>query len=337
MLSRSSLVLRQKIFCKRCMSHIPVMVNSVVNYLKNKNVIIDMTFGEGGHTKALLRSSPSSVIICLDKDPQAFKAAQELAVEHPNRIYPVHGNFSDLPQLLKNLNVKEVDGILFDYGCSSGQLDVGERGFALSKTGPLDMRMNPNSDSPTAAHILQYADEQDLYAIFKIYGEEKNARKIARAILENRYTFTPINTTTDLANLVSAIIPSRTDKLGRPSHPATKIFQALRIFVNDELNEIDYGMILAKHFLKLGGTLVTISFHSLEDTIVKRHLTGNLLENSTNPLPLRYTSHLTCSDTQHKDSVWLMLTKHVITPTNEEVVDNPRSRSAKLRAAVKIK
>lgn len=314
------------------------MVNNVVNYLKHKNVIIDMTFGAGGHTKALLKSSPSSVIICLDKDPEAFKVAQQLAVEHPNRIHPIHGNFSDLPQLLSKLNVKHVDGILFDYGCSSGQLDIAERGFSLSKTGPLDMRMNPNNDTPTAADVLEYADEQDLYGIFKIYGEEKHARKIARAIIENRYTFTPVKTTTDLANLVSNILPNRTDKLGRPAHPATKIFQALRIFVNDELNEIDYGMILAKHFLKLGGTLVTVTFHSLEDTIVKRHLTGNLLENSANPVPLRFSSHITCSDKeQSNDACWLMLTKHVVTATSEEVQNNPRSRSAKLRAAVRVK
>ncbi|KAK9512963.1 hypothetical protein O3M35_001262 [Rhynocoris fuscipes] len=330
-------IVYHQILPKRNLSHIPVMVEKVVKYLSSSNLIIDMTFGEGGHTKALLESSPKSSIICVDRDPNAFKTAELLSQQYPNRIYPFHGKFSDLPVILKKLDVNEVDGILFDFGCSSGQLDIADRGFALSKTGPLDMRMDPQSDSLTAADIIQYAEEYDLYRIFKIYGGEKKARTIARAIVENRYTFSPVKTTSDLAALVAGIIPSRTDKLGRSAHPATKIFQALRIFVNDELNEIDYAMSLSRYFLKLGGTLVTISFHSLEDTIVKRHLTGNLLENSANPLPLKYSSHFLCNqDELKKDSNWVMLTKHVETPTDEELASNPRSRSAKLRAAIKV-
>lgn len=199
------------------------------------------------------------------------------------------------------------------------------------------------SDSPTAADVLAKATEQDIYKILKYYGEEKQARKIARAVIDARYLFKNLTTTQDLADLVQAVCSDeeRTDMLQRKAHVATKTFQALRIFVNNELNEINYGMILAHRYLKIGGRLVTISFHSLEDTIVKRHLTGNVIENVANVMPLKYSSFSSAFDENLIqgvfDKYWKMLHKHVIVPTFEEIEENPRSRSAKLRAAVKLK
>lgn len=199
------------------------------------------------------------------------------------------------------------------------------------------------TDSPTASDILAKATEEDIYKIIKYYGEEKQARKIARAIIEARYLFKKLTTTEELADLVESVCTDdfRTDKLQRRSHVATKTFQALRIFVNNELNEINYGLILARRYLKIGGRLIAITFHSLEDTIVKRHLSGNVIENTANPLPLKYTSHMNVVSSDFiqelMDPTWKLLHKHVIIPKYEEIEENPRSRSAKLRAAVKIK
>lgn len=329
-------------------SHVPVMADEVLQYLKPEkgNTILDMTFGAGGHSKKILDSVPSIKLLALDRDPTAHNYASELAVKYPSQVTPLLGKFSDLPELLKHNGFRKnsIDGILFDFGCSSMQFDSADRGFAISKNAPLDMRMDAdrNPEAPTAADILANASEEDLYKVIKIYGEEKHAKKIARAIVESRYLFKKLTTTEELAGLVEAVCTSdfRLDKLQRRSHIATKTFQALRIFVNNELNEINYGMILAHHYLKLGGRLVAISFHSLEDTIVKRHLLGNVFENCINSLPLKYCSHTLNIDNEIveklMESNWLPLSKHVISPTEEEVEVNPRSRSAKLRAAIKV-
>lgn len=332
-----------------CRIHTPVMVPEVLTYLSpSKNdTFIDMTFGSGGHTKALLETEPTLKVICLDRDPLAYAKAVELSKEYPDRIVPCLGRFSELPDILNKLDIRKrsINGILFDFGCSSDQLDTAERGFAISKNGPLDMRMDADRfpKSLTALDVIKKADEIDLGKIFKIYGEEKLAKKIARAVVEARYSFRELKTTQDLAQLVTEISSSdkRMDKLRRPSHIATKIFQALRIFVNNELNEINYGMVLADWFLKVGGRLVTLSFHSLEDRIVKQYLIGTAEHATQCPLPLEYSSRLLTYDDAVMDNVkstnWMPLTKHVVVPSEEEVTQNPRSRSAKLRAAVKIK
>lgn len=328
--------------------HVPVMADKVLQYLKAEegNTILDMTFGAGGHSKKILESVPSIKLLALDRDPIAYNYASNLAEEYPSQVVPLLGKFSDLPRLLQEIKIREnsIDGILFDFGCSSMQFDCADRGFSVSKNGPLDMRMdgNQNSETPTAADVLATATEEDIYKIIKIYGEEKQAKKIARAIVESRYLFKKLTTTEELAGLVEAVYSSdyKLDKLQRKAHIATKTFQALRIFVNNELNEINYGMILAQHYLKLGGRLVTISFHSLEDTIVKRHIFGNVIENCINPLPLKYSSHTLNIENEVvqelMESKWLSLSKHVIVPTEEEVESNPRSRSAKLRAAIRV-
>lgn len=330
------------------MAHTPVMVTEVLEYLKpEKNeVIVDMTFGSGGHSKQILNLEPSVKILALDRDPLAYSYAKKLQEEYPNQVVPMLGKFSDLPKLLQEYGYGKhsIHGMLFDFGCSSMQFDLAYRGFSLSKDGPLDMRMDGNRDPdvPTAAEILSNASEEDLYKIIKYYGEEKQAKKIARAIVESRYLFRKLTTTQELAELVEAVITDgfEDDKQPRRIHAATKTFQAIRIFINNELNEINYGLLLANHYLKIGGRLVTLTFHSLEDTIVKRHLFGNLIENSANPLPLKFCSHdfnLGIGDVNKvMVSNWKMLHKHVIVPTYEEVECNNRSRSAKLRAAVKL-
>lgn len=325
--------------------HIPVMKDEVLSYLKPTGLILDGTFGAGGHSRAILESSPTCKILALDRDPIGIQYAEELSKEFPGRVIPLQGKFSDLPVLFQQHNIKRnsLDGVLFDFGCSSMQFDTADRGFSISKNGPLDMRMTPTPGEPTAADVLASVTEEDLYKILKYYGEEKHARKIARGIIEARYLFKRLNTTQELADLVQSCYAEDVylkDKLQRPSHVATKTFQALRIFVNNELNEINYGMIMAAHYLKIAGRLVTITFHSLEDTIVKRHISGNVVANTANPLPLKYMSSTLQIDDEvvqeAMDSNWKMLHKHVILPEFQEVEDNPRSRSAKMRAAVKI-
>ncbi|XP_075982518.1 putative receptor-type tyrosine-protein phosphatase mosPTP-1 [Anticarsia gemmatalis] len=328
--------------------HTPVMLNEALKHLnpKDNELYIDMTFGAGGHSRKILESADCR-LITLDRDPVAYEKAQKLAEEYPNRVIPLLGRFSELPALLKAKEIKQlsIDGILFDFGCSSMQLDTGERGFSISKNGYLDMRMDADRDPNqiTAREVLATANEHELYKIFKIYGEEKKAAKIAQTIIQARYMIKNIETTEELVDLVNSCCPDeiRLDKLQRPQSNATKVFQALRIFVNNELNELNYGMLLSKYYLKLNGRLVTICFHSLEDTIVKRHIAGNIINEIANPVPLRYLSPtlIQNQDTIDKflDTPWQAITKHVEVPSDEEVERNPRSRSARLRAAIKVK
>lgn len=331
-------------------AHIPVLCMEAISYLnpQPEQCFIDMTFGAGGHTKQLLNSHESIKVFALDRDPVAYELACSMSEQYPGRLIPLLGKFSDLPHLLAAQGVKKqtIDGILFDFGCSSMQFDEADRGFSISKNGPLDMRMNKsgNSDQITAADVLAKAEEQDLVRILRVYGEEKAAKKIARAIVEARTAFHKIQTTKQLADLVSSCLTDvshRLDKMQRPTHVATKTFQALRIFVNNELNEINYGMILANEYLRAAGRLVAITFHSLEDTIVKRHLNGNVIEGVANPVPLKYCGHDITHDKELVESLlssnWKQLHRHVVLPTEQEVSQNNRSRSAKLRAAIKIK
>ncbi|KAG6442551.1 hypothetical protein O3G_MSEX002395 [Manduca sexta] len=324
------------------------MLNESIKYLnpKDKELYIDMTFGAGGHSRKILETADCN-LITLDRDPTAYERAKRLSEEYPNRVTPLLGRFSELPKLLKENNIRQssIDGILFDFGCSSMQLDTGERGFSISKNGYLDMRMDAGRDpyQITAREVLATADEHELYKIFKIYGEEKKAAKIAQTIIQARYMIKNIDTTQELVDLVNSCCPDeiRLDKLQRPQSNATKVFQALRIFVNNELNEINYGMLLSRYYLKINGRLVTISFHSLEDTIIKRHIAGNIINEVANPVPLKYLSPMLVQDqdtiNEFLDTPWKALNKHVDVPTDEEVDTNPRSRSARLRAAIKIK
>lgn len=327
--------------------HIPVMAREVVKSLKPETgkTYIDMTFGAGGHSKKILETAPNIKLIALDRDPDASEYMNKLEEMYPTQLIPLCGRFSELPSLLESINVpmESIDGILFDFGCSSMQFDQAERGFSISADGPLDMRMDKNRypDEPTAADVLATVDEHDLAKIIKMYGDEKNAKKIARTIIDVRYGLKPIRTTHELASIIASCFDDNyhLDSLKRPAHNATKTFQALRIFVNNELNEINYGIQCAAKYLKIGGRLVTLTFHSLEDTIVKRHIQGHVIQGVANSLSLKHVSQMEVCDKNMLEhfmtSKWTPLYKHVIIPSPKEVDLNPRCRSAKLRAAIK--
>ncbi|KAK3602623.1 hypothetical protein CHS0354_034207 [Potamilus streckersoni] len=332
--------------------HVPVMVHEVIECLQPKDgqTILDMTFGAGGHTKSLLHHCPKIKIIAVDRDPSAHEIAIQLSRScSPGQVLPLLGRFSELDTLLteKQIKPESLDGILFDLGSSSMQFDQPDRGFSLSKDGPLDMRMDGNRfpNQPTAADVVNHLDEMDLYKIIKRYGEERMARKISHAIVEFRYAFGKIASTHQLADIVSSVFVGefRRDKLMRHAHVATKTFQALRIFVNNELNEFNCGLELAHKYLKPRGICVVISFHSLEDRIVKRKFHGIDLDLKKN-ISIHdyhrdyYNSNIIhpveeMAEIMHKD--WESIGKKVIIPGEKEVLENPRSRSAKLRAARK--
>lgn len=328
--------------------HVPVMVNEVLSHLKLDTgaTLIDMTFGAGGHSLAALKEVPNLRIFALDRDPEAQEYAKQYEISYPGQVIPLKGKFSDLPSLLKHHNVKPgtVDGILFDLGCSSMQMDRSYRGFALSRDGPLDMRMEPDNDI-TAADLIAHASSYDLAHILKYYGEEKYGKLIASAIVESRYSIERLSTTQQLAKIVELVtgFSHRQDKLRRRSHIATKVFQALRIFVNNEINELNYGLLVAHKALKTGGRLAALSFHSLEDRVVKRHLQDHVVDHAAGTLPLRFSSPGLTFDAQTmlelKRSRWKIdnagSSQKFLCPTAEEVERNPRARSAKLRFATK--
>ncbi|XP_051000257.1 12S rRNA N4-methylcytidine (m4C) methyltransferase [Acomys russatus] len=335
--------------------HIPVMVNEVVHCLtpQKGQVFLDMTFGSGGHTKAILQMEPDITVYALDRDPTAYAIAEQLSEEYPKQIQAMLGQFSQAEALLMKAGVQPgtIDGILLDLGCSSMQLDAPERGFSLRKDGPLDMRMDGDRypDMPTAADVVNALDQHALASILRAYGEEKHARKIASAIIQARSIY-PISRTQQLASVVAGAFPpsaiyARKDLLQRSTHIATKTFQALRIFVNNELNELYIGLKTAQKFLKTGGRLVALSFHSLEDRIVKRFLLGISMTERFNLSIRQKVKQMSQQDSDHEVEgrsseraplMWEPIHRKVLTPGDRDVQDNPRGRSAKLRAAIKL-
>uniref|UniRef100_A0A8C3LEE5 12S rRNA N(4)-cytidine methyltransferase METTL15 n=1 Tax=Chrysolophus pictus TaxID=9089 RepID=A0A8C3LEE5_CHRPC len=336
--------------------HIPVMVEEVINCLSPQSGqrFLDMTFGAGGHSTALLEKASDITIYALDRDPTAYKIAQQLSESYPKQIQALLGQFSQSEALLISSGVEPgtLDGVLLDAGCSSMQFDTPERGFSLQKDGPLDMRMDSDRypDMPTAADVVNALDQQALASILRTYGEEKHAKKIASAIVQARSIY-PITRTQQLASIVAGAFPAsalyaRKDLLQRPTHVATKTFQGLRIFVNDELHELFIGLKTAEKFLKPGGRLVALSFHSLEDRIIKRFLHGiDMTEKYNLGSRQKIRQALkNCSkeeDTQElphgkSNSKWTFIQKKVLTPQAKDILINPRARSAKLRAAVKL-
>lgn len=324
--------------------HTPVMLKEVLHYLDIQpgQVVLDMTFGGGGHTKAILNTVPGVTVLALDRDPTAISLAQQLAKEHHGRVKPLLGRFSELEGLLSNMNIKpsSIDAVLLDAGCSSMQMDQAERGFALSKDGPLDMRMDGQRypDMPCAADVVNTLDQQALASILTAYGEERRARKIASAIVEARRV-NPITRTQQLASVVAgsfppAVLYARKDRLNRPAHVATKTFQALRIFVNDELNELHAGLRAARAALRSGGRLAVITFHSLEDRLVKRFLQGEDLSN-LDQYHFNPRTHVKKVKPDAESALWVPLRRKVVTPEKDDVTENPRGRSAKLRAALR--
>ncbi|XP_027757164.1 probable methyltransferase-like protein 15 [Empidonax traillii] len=336
--------------------HVPVMVEEVLGCLSPQpgQRFLDMTFGAGGHTKALLEKAKDITVYALDRDPTAHKIAQQLSESYPKQIQPLLGRFSQAEALLISSGVEPgtLDGVLLDAGCSSMQFDTPERGFSLQKDGPLDMRMDSDRcpAMPTAADVVNALDQQALASILRAYGEERHAKKIASAIVQARSVY-PITRTQQLAGIVAGAFPpsalyARKDLLQRPAHVATKTFQGLRIFVNDELHELFTGLKTAEKFLKPGGRLVALSFHSLEDRIIKRFFHGidmaekhNLSSRQKIRQGLKNPSKK--EDTQESphgksNSKWILIQKKVLTPQSKDIETNPRGRSAKLRAAIKV-
>ncbi|KAL1007359.1 hypothetical protein UPYG_G00085640 [Umbra pygmaea] len=328
--------------------HTPVMLKEVLHCLDIQpgQVFLDMTFGGGGHTKAILTTTPDVTILALDRDPTAFNIAQKLAKNHRGQVHPMLGRFSELGTLLseKNLLPGSVDAVLLDAGCSSMQMDSPERGFSLTKDGPLDMKMDAERypEMPCAADVVNALDQQALASILTMYGEERHACKIASAIVEARSVY-PITRTQQLASVVAGAFPAgaqyaRKDRLQRPSHIATKTFQALRIFVNDELNELHAGLCTAQTMLKPGGRLCVLSFHSLEDRLVKRFIQGEDLgapPHQSLHQRLKQSKEKEGKDGQRESCYWVDLQRGILTPQATELQKNPRGRSAKLRAAFK--
>lgn len=287
----------------------------------HEGVFVDATFGRGGHSRAVLaRISPNARLIAFDRDPEAIEAAKLI---DDARFGIVHAAFSNMRPRLAELGIEQVNGVLMDIGVSSPQIDEAERGFSFRMDGPLDMRMD-TSCGMTAAQWLAAASEADIARVLREYGEERFAGKIARAICREREQ-TPITRTAQLAELVARTVPR--NKHDSAQHPATRSFQAIRIEVNGELDELKKALQAAGSLLAEGGVLAVISFHSLEDRIVKR-----FFEAGAHP-EREVDARIALPAEAFAQPLWQDLRR--IKPTEEECADNPRARSAVLRTAVR--
>ena len=301
--------------------HITVLLNEAVDALavREDGIYVDGTFGRGGHSRLILsRLGSQGRLIVFDKDPQAIEAAQKLA-EQDGRVTVVHDGFSSFQTTLDKLDIEEIDGALFDLGISSPQIDDGARGFSFRFDAPLDMRMDPTRGM-SAAEWIATASEQDLHEVIKNYGEERFSRQIARAIVAQREE-SPIDTTRKLAQLVAQNVRTRE----RGQDPATRTFQAVRIFINRELEEVEAVLPQVIGRLKQGGRLAVIAFHSLEDRIVKQFVK----KYSQHP-PLPRWAAVKEADLPLPP---LKAVGKAIKPGVEETASNPRARSAVLRVA----
>ena len=302
--------------------HQPVLYQLILDYLKpaSPGKYVDGTLGAGGHARGILQAcAPQGHLLGLDVDSRAIEVASRRTAEFGDRIVIRHASYSDLAEQLEALGWECVDGMLLDLGVSSMQLDNAERGFSFLKEAPLDMRFD-DEQTLTAAQLLDSLDQKRLTALLQDYGEEPRAAQVAAAILRNR----PIRTTTQLAALVLAVYKGQRGKI----HPATRTFQALRMATNKELDRLEQGLEQALQALCPGGRLAVISFHSLEDRIVK-HL---FQRESRDCLCPPEQVICTCG---HKASI-KVITKGAVTPSQEEIALNPRARSAKLRVAEKL-
>jgi 16S rRNA (cytosine1402-N4)-methyltransferase len=296
--------------------HIPVLGPLAVEFLNVRigGVYIDGTFGAGGHSGAIL-ATPGAQVIGIDRDRAAIADGFDLVEQSEGRLTLVEDRFSRLDEIASEFGHTSVDGVLLDLGVSSMQLDDAARGFSFRRDGPLDMRMG--SEGPNAADVVATASAQDLAAIIATLGEERHARAVARAIVAARDK-SPIRTTGELAEIVARVVRGP-----REIHPATRTFQALRMFVNEELSELSAALAAAERVLVPGGRLVVIAFHSLEDRLVKTFLS----DRSKPPRGSRHWPEVTAPPSSFR-----LLTPRPVTPDAAEVAANPRARSAKLRA-----
>ncbi|WP_159010638.1 16S rRNA (cytosine(1402)-N(4))-methyltransferase RsmH [Bradyrhizobium sp. S69] len=298
--------------------HIPVLGVEAVELLSPRDggIYVDATFGAGGYSRMIL-AVPGTHVIGIDRDRTAISGGFDLVDGSAGRLTLVEDRFSNLTEVCAAQGVLAVDGVVMDVGVSSMQLDQAERGFSFRLGGPLDMRMG--HDGPTAADVVAKASEADLANVIYIFGEERHSRAVARAIVAARKE-APITTTRALADIVSKVVRSKPNEI----HPATRTFQALRIFVNEELDELHLALAAAERMLKPGGRLAVVSFHSLEDRIVKNFL----VERGKAGGGSRHLPELAQAAPSFH-----VLTKRPVTPGDAEVAANPRARSAKLRGA----
>ena len=306
--------------------HISVLLNECIENLniKPNGIYVDGTMGMGGHSYEIASRLAGGRLICIDRDESAIERAGKKLAVFGDKVTIVHGNFSDTAEILEDLGIPGVDGMLFDLGVSSPQLDETERGFSYMSDAPLDMRMD-TGDSFKASDIVNGYSEEQLNRIFWEYGEERYARKVSDAIVKYRAE-KPVETTLELVGIIKSALPAAA--LREKQHPAKRCFQAIRIAVNDELGAIARMMETAPDKLNIGGRLCVISFHSLEDRIVKNGITAR--ENGcTCP---REAPVCTCGFVKTLRSV----ERKPILPTEEEIENNPRSRSAKLRVAERV-
>lgn len=302
--------------------HRPVMVDEVLSGLQSRGegLYVDCTVGEGGHSLAIIENSdPKSRLLGIDADPEAIETAQRRLFDHNDKVILVNTNFSHLSEAVLAHHNHQAQGILLDLGLSSLQLDGELRGFSFQTDSPLDMRFDPKQDL-TAAQIVNSYAESELVTLLQQLGEEPQARRITRALIQSR----PLLTTRHLASVIEAVVPRR----GKRLHPATKVFQALRIAVNGELENLTLVLQQAIDTLANTGRLVIISYHSLEDRIVKRFFQRESKD------CLCPTEILICQ-CKHQAKI-RVITKRVITPSRQEIKENPRSRSARLRIAERI-
>jgi len=300
--------------------HIPVLGTPALEFLnvRDGGVYVDGTFGAGGYTRAILGQANCRVI-GIDRDQTAIALGADLVEQAQGRLTLVEDRFSNLDVVVRDCGHDAVDGIVLDVGVSSMQLDQAARGFSFRLDGPLDMRMG--GEGPSAADVVNAASERDLANIIYILGEERFSRQIARAIVKAR-SETPLATTRALADIVAGAVRTRPGDI----HPATRTFQALRIFVNDELAELAMALVAAEHVLKPGGRLVVVSFHSLEDRIVKSFLAAR----SETRGGSRHAPEL-----RRAAPSFTVLTRRPVVADEDEVARNPRARSAKLRAGAR--
>jgi 16S rRNA (cytosine1402-N4)-methyltransferase len=302
--------------------HVPVLREEVLDSLQpaQGKLFLDATLGGGGHSEALLERG--AMVIGLDQDPAAIASASRRLAHFGDQFHAISGNFSDAEWLLAHLHVPKVDGILADLGVSSFQLDTADRGFSFMREGLLDMRMNPEA-KVTAAELVNTMSGEQLERLFRTLGEEPAARRIAARIVRER-AVRPLTTTAELASLVESVNPRR----GKKTHPATRVFQALRMAVNHELESLEAGLKAFSRLLAPGGRLAIISFHSLEDRAVKhffRDHTAEWLDRPEWPEPR-----------PNPERLFRRVTTRALIASEEEQRTNPRSRSAKLRAVEKI-
>ncbi|MEO5376375.1 MAG: 16S rRNA (cytosine(1402)-N(4))-methyltransferase RsmH [Magnetococcus sp. DMHC-6] len=303
----------------------------------SEGIYVDATFGDGGHTFAILKATtPHGRVIALDRDIEAINNGHQLASRmgiDPDRLTLIHAPFSQLNFILKKQNITKVNAVLFDLGVSSRQLDTPHRGFSFHRDGPLDMRMDQTVDhsgrlTTTAEHLLNHLTAEELAQIFYEFGEERFSRRIARVIIDSRRT-TPLTTTKQLADLVRSCLPSQKTGI----HPATRVFQALRIAVNQELAELKTGLDAAMNAIETKGRVVVISFHSLEDRIVKTAFQLAALPKQDNSGTMRAGRWI---PTPQPLPLFQLITKKPIMPSQDEIRCNSRSRSAKMRIIERI-